>query len=67
MDGKYDVVRSHDGALVIRGVDREIARSEAARLNAEAKVINPETRKPTGMFLGLLTSYVVCDEAGRQL
>lgn len=53
----YDVCRAQDGALVICGVDLATARSEKARLNAEAAVVNPETRQPTGMFLGELVTY----------
>lgn len=67
----YDVVRSQDGALVIVGVDLDLARSEAARLNAEAKVTNPDhlhpdthQPMPTGMWHGEVCRYEVRSKEG---
>ena len=60
----YNVHRSQDGAQIITGVTLEMAQHERARLGAEARVINPETRQPTGMFMGEVVSYEVRSAAG---
>lgn len=60
----YDVRSAITGAVVVSGVDQDTARNECARLNAEAKVINPETRRPTGMERGKTTRYEVVSRGG---
>lgn len=55
----YNVCRAGDGALVRCGLLLAVARSECATLNAEARVTNPETGKPTGMYLGAVSVYEV--------
>lgn len=64
MPDLYDVVRSQDGALVIRGVDIDTASSEKARLNAEARVVNPATGRAAGMYLGFVVAYEVRSKSG---
>jgi hypothetical protein len=60
----YDVCRAQDGALVVVGVSLDLARSEAARLNAEARVQAPDRDGPTGMYLGELVRYEVRSKEG---
>lgn len=55
----YNVCRASDGCPVVLGVPLGDARGECARLNAEARLINPETSKATSMFRGEPTSYEV--------
>ena len=64
MEDLFDVCRAADGALVTRDVDLDTARDERARLNAEARVINPETGKPTGMFCGDVVTYEIRAKSG---
>ena len=52
------------GAVVVCGVDLATAREERARLCAEAKAVNPETRQPTGMQDGEVTVYEVTTREG---
>lgn len=59
MPDGFNVVRAADGALVVRDVDKDTAISEKHRLNAEARVTNPETGRPTGMYLGQVVTYQV--------
>lgn len=63
---KYNVHRAKDGAQIITGVSLGLARSECARLNAEARVPigvhlpdHPTPDRPTGMYLGEVTRYEV--------
>lgn len=61
----YDVVRSQDGALVVRDVPLNTARSECARLCAEAKVKPEYGNAPyAGMFHGELVTYEVRGQGG---
>lgn len=69
----YNVCRAGDGALVVIGVPLDMARSESARLNAEARVIVrqhpavvidgvvtfPAYTEYAGMFMGNVTRYEV--------
>lgn len=61
----YNVHRQQDGAQIISGVPLKMARSECARLNAEAQVLDPDKRddqgRPVhvGMYLGELVRYEV--------
>lgn len=70
MPDTYDVVRSQDGALVVRDVDLDTAREEKARLNAESRLPHPTLRDarnnpvPTGMFLGEMVRYEVRSKSG---
>lgn len=64
MEDLYDVCRVADGALATRDVDLDTARDERARLNAEARVINPATGKPTGMYCGEVVSYEIRSKSG---
>lgn len=57
----FDVRSALTGAQVIAGVPEDVARDECARLNAEARVINPATGKPTGLECGQVTTYIVVD------
>jgi hypothetical protein len=61
-----NVVRQQDGALIIRDITLDQARSEAARLNAEARIPigahdgdHPEPRRATSMYLGEVCIYEV--------
>lgn len=60
----YDVRSRQTGAQVVIGVPLTVARTECARLNAEAKVVNPETGKPNGMQTGEITVYEVVSAGG---
>jgi hypothetical protein len=60
----YNIHREADGAQVGTGVDLDTARSEVARLNAEAKVTNPDTGKPTAMYLGEVCRYEIRSTEG---
>lgn len=67
----YDVRSQLTGAAVVIGVPLGLARSECARLDAEAKQPNPERRssrwpggEPVGMHCGVVTSYEVVSKAG---
>lgn len=61
----YDVRSANSGALVVIGVNLATARSEQARLNAEARVIDPERGgQPAGMQRGALTVYEVTTKEG---
>ena len=48
----YNVVNDADGSLVVIGVDLATARSEQARLNAEAKAV-------AGMHMGAVTQHTI--------
>lgn len=60
----YDVVRSRDGALINPNVPLKDARANRDRLNAEARIVNPATGKPTGMYLGEAVVYEVRSKDG---
>lgn len=60
----YDVRSQNTGALVVIGVPLAVARSEAARLNAEARVCHPVTGRPVGMQQGEVTTYEVTTRDG---
>lgn len=67
----YDVRSQITGAGVVLGVSLKLARSECARLNAEARRPNPERRnaqwpegEPWGMQGGVVTSYEVVSTSG---
>jgi hypothetical protein len=68
---KYNVHSAVSGAQIVTGVTLALARSECARLNAEARQPNPDRRtslhpqgEPTGMHLGELTTYEVRSASG---
>lgn len=61
----YDVRSAITGALIIHGVELDLAQTERARLNAEARVPNPERNdRPTGLHRGVVTTYDVTTLTG---
>ena len=67
----FNVHRANDGAQVITGVSLGLARSEAARLCAEARVPmaahdsnHPEPRRATSMYMGEVSRYEVRSTEG---
>lgn len=64
----YNVHKVQDGSQIVTGVSLALARSEAARLNAEARVPlsrsapdipHTEPNRPTGMVNGEVSRYEV--------
>lgn len=54
----YNVVNDADGSLVVIGVDLATARSEQARLNAEAKAVVAQNQH-AGMHMGAVTQHTI--------
>ena len=67
----YDVRSALTGYQTVQGVSLELAQSECARLNAEARRPNPERPthqypqgEPWGMHCGEVTRYEVVSQSG---
>lgn len=60
----YDVRSQLSGAQVIIGVDFDTATNECARLNAEARVVDPWRGEPMGLHKGKQTRYEVVAVSG---
>lgn len=75
----YNVINEADGALVVIGVDLATARSESARLDAEARMVvaqrpaladaNGQTVQPArtehaGMHMGLVSRHAITTTEG---
>lgn len=60
----FNVHCVQDGAQVVTLVPLAVARAEASRLSAEARVRNPETGQPTGMHMGSVCTFEARSVAG---